>query len=91
LPVYIDAIPKADQVQRASRNARQLILQDHWTMARTAQPQFYEVVVVKNTLQTTLGRLPTMMEISDKFHRNMGASGLTSWLKCDFRSTFARW
>ena len=40
-------------------------------MARTAQPQCYEVVVVKNTLQTTLGRLPTQKEISAKFHRNI--------------------
>ena len=42
-----------------------------WTMARTAQPQCYDVVVVKNTLQRTLGRLPTRKEISDKFHRHI--------------------
>ena len=51
-------------------DARQLILQDHWTMARTAQQQFYEVVVVKNNLQRTLGRLPTRRETNDMFHRN---------------------
>ena len=58
-------------MQREARNARQLILRDHWTMARTAKQQCYEVVVVKNTLQTTFGRLPTRKEISDKFHRNI--------------------
>ena len=58
-------------MQWAAHNASQLILQDHWTMARTAQQQCYEVVVVKKTLQRTLGRLPTRKEISDKFHRHI--------------------
>ena len=40
-------------------------------MARTAQQQCYEVVVVKNTLQRTLGRLPTRQAISDMFYRNI--------------------
>ena len=71
MPVYIDVITKEEQVQWAAHNARQLILQDHWTMARTAQQQCYEVVVVKNTLQRTLGRVPTRKEISDMFHRNI--------------------
>ena len=71
VPVYIEVIPKEKQVQWEAHNARQLILQDHWAMARTAQQQCYEVVVAKNALQTTLGRLPTRQEISDKFHRNI--------------------
>ena len=71
VPVYIDVIPKEEQVQWEAHNARQLILQDHWTMARTAQQQCYEVVVVKNTLQTTLGLLPTRKEISDKFRKSI--------------------
>ena len=69
--VFIDAIPKEEHVQWETHNARQLILQDHWTMARSAQQQCYEVVVVKNTLPTTLGRLPTRKEISDKLRRNI--------------------
>jgi hypothetical protein len=40
-------------------------------MARTAQQQCYEVVVVKNALQTSLGRLPHKKETSEKFHRNI--------------------
>jgi hypothetical protein len=40
-------------------------------MARTAQQQCYEVVVVKNTLQTTLGPLPTRKDISGKSYRNI--------------------
>ena len=63
-------IPSEEQAQRAAHNARQLVLQDNWTMARTAQQQCYDVVVVKHTLQRTLGRLPTRKEISDTFHRH---------------------
>ena len=32
---------------------------------------YYDVVVVKNTLQTTLRRSPTRQEIRDKFHSNV--------------------
>ena len=49
VPIYIEVIPKEEQVQWKAHNARQVLLQDHWTMARTAQQQCYEVVVVKNT------------------------------------------
>ena len=49
----------------------QLSLQDHWTTARTAQQQCYEVVVVKNTVQKTAGRVPTRKDISNTFHRNV--------------------
>ena len=66
LPVYIDVILKEEHVQRAAHNARQIILQDHWTTARTAHQQCYEVVVAKNALQTKFGRLPTRKDISDK-------------------------
>ena len=71
VPIYIEVIPKEEQVQWKAHNARQVLLQDHWTMARTAQQQCYEVVVVKNALQTSLGRLPQKKEISEKFHRNI--------------------
>ena len=71
VPVYIDVTTKETHMQWAAHNARQLILQDHWTMARTAQQQCYDVVVVKTTLQRPLGRLPTRKEISDTFHRNI--------------------
>ena len=71
VPIYIEVIPKEEQVQWKAHNARQVLLQDHWTMARTAQQQCYEVVVVKNALQTSLGRLLQKKEISEKFHRNM--------------------
>ena len=40
-------------------------------MARTAQQQCYDVVVVRNALQTSLGRLPQKKDISEKFHRNI--------------------
>ena len=69
--VYIDVITKEEQVQWAAHNARQLILQYHWTMAQTAQQQCYEVGVAKNTLQRQMGRLPAMKDISDVFHRNI--------------------
>ena len=62
VPIYIEVIPKEDQVQWEAHNARQVLLQDHWTMARTAQQQCYEVVVVKNALQTSLGLLPQKKE-----------------------------
>ena len=71
MPVYIEVIPKDEQVQWEAHNARQLILQDPWTMERTAKQQCYEVLGVNNILQTTLGRLPTRKEISDKFPRNI--------------------
>jgi hypothetical protein len=71
VPVYIEVIAKEEQVQWEAYNARNLILQDHWTMARTAQQQCYEVIVVKNNLQTVLGSLPTRKEISHKFRRNV--------------------
>ena len=71
VPIYIEVIPKEEQVQWKAHNARHVLLQDHWTMARTAQQQCYEVVVVKNALQTSLGRLPQKKEISEKFHRNI--------------------
>ena len=71
VPVCIEVIPKEEQAQWEAHNVRQFILQDHWTMARTAKQQCYEAVVVKNALQTTLGRLPTRKEISDKFRRNI--------------------
>ena len=71
VPVYIDVIRKKERAQWEAHNARQLILQDHWAMARTAQQQCYAVVVAKNTLQTTLGRLPTRNEIGDKFQWNI--------------------
>ena len=35
VPVYIDVITQEEQVQWAAHNAKQLILQYHWTMART--------------------------------------------------------
>ena len=71
VPVFTYVITKEEQVQSAAHNARQIILQYYWTMARTAQQQCYEVVVVKNTLQRTLGRVPTKKEMSDMFHRNI--------------------
>ena len=71
VPVYIDVITKEEQVQWAAHNANKLILQDNWTTARTTQQQCYEVVVVNNTLQRTLGRVPTKKEINDMFHRNI--------------------
>ena len=71
VPVYIDVIAKEEQVQWEAFNARQLILQEHWTMARTAQQQCYEVVSIKNSLQKDLGRQPTRKEISDKFRHNV--------------------
>ena len=55
VPIYIELIPKEEQVQWKARNARQVLLQDHWAMARTAQQQCYEVVVANNRLQRTLG------------------------------------
>ncbi len=55
VPVYIDVITNEEQVQWAANNARQLIWQDHWTMARTAQQQCYEVVVVKERLAENIG------------------------------------
>ena len=67
VPVYIDVIPREDQVHWEAFNARQLILQEHWTMSRTAAQQCYEVVAVKISLQNDLGRQPTKKEISDKF------------------------
>ena len=68
VPVYIDVITKEEQVQWAAHNANQLTWQDYCTMARTTQQQCYEVVVVKNTLPRTLGRVPTRTEINDIFH-----------------------
>ena len=70
VPVYIDVFPKEEQVQLAAHNARQLIFQYHWIMALSAQQQCYDVVVVNNTLQKTLGRLPTRKEINGTFHWN---------------------
>ena len=58
-------------MQWAAHNAMQQLLQDHWSLSRTAQQQCYEVAVVKNALQTSLGRLPQKKEISEKFHRNI--------------------
>ena len=55
VPVYIDVISKEEQVQWAARNARELVLEGHWTMARTAQQQCYDVVVVKKNLAETIG------------------------------------
>ena len=54
VPIYIEVIPKEEQVHRQAHNARQVLLQDHWTMARTAQQQCYEVVV-KNTFADNIG------------------------------------
>ena len=87
VPVYIDVIPKEEQVQWEAQSARQLILQDYWTMARTAQQQCYEVVVVKNALQRTLGRVPTRKEISDMFHRNIK---LADGKQEDYRENFVK-
>ena len=71
VPAYIDVFPQEEEVQREAHNARQLILQGHWTMARTAQQQCYDVVVVNNTLQITMGRVPTRRDMSDMLHRNI--------------------
>ena len=70
VPVYIDVIPREEQVLWEAFNARQLTLQEHWTMSRTAAQQCYEVVAVKNGLQKDLGRQPTKKEISDKFRKS---------------------
>jgi hypothetical protein len=70
VPVYIDVIPREDQLQWEAFNARQLILQEHWTMSRTAAQQCYEVIAVQSSLQKDLGRQPTKKEISDKFRKN---------------------
>ena len=83
-PVFIDVIPKEEQVQRAAPNARQLIWQYHLTMA---QQQCYDVLVVKHTLQRTLGRLPTRKEISDKFHRHIK---LADGRQEDYSENFAK-
>ena len=71
VPVFIDVITKEEHVQWDAHNARQLILQDHWTTARPAQQQCYEVVVVKNALQTSLVRFPQKNKISEQIHRNI--------------------
>ena len=55
VPVYINVITKEEQVQWAAHYANQLILQDHWAMARTTQQQCYEVVVGKNTVAENIG------------------------------------
>ena len=70
VPVYIDVIPREDQLQWEAFNARQLILQEHWTMSRTAAQQCYEVIAVQSSLQKDLGRQPAKKEISDKFRKN---------------------
>ena len=40
-------------------------------MARKSQQLCYEVVVVNNTLQRTLGRLPTRKDVSGTINRNI--------------------
>ena len=87
VPVYIDVIAKEEQVQWEAFNARQLILQEHWSMARTAQQQCYEVVSIKNGLQKDLGRQPTRKEISDKFRHNVK---MAPGRKDDYSETFVR-
>ena len=87
VPVYIDVIAKEEQVQWEAFNARQLILQEHWTMARTAQQQCHEVVSIKNSLQKDLGRQPTRKEISDKFRHNVK---MAPGRKDDYSETFVR-
>ena len=87
VPVYIDVIPKEEKVQWEAFNARQAILQEHWTMARTAQQQCYEVVSVKNSLQKDLGRQPSKKEISDKFRQN---AKMAAGNKDDFSENFVK-
>ena len=70
VPVYIDVIPREEQLRWEAFNARQLVLQEHWTMSRTAAQQCYEVIAVQSSLQKDLGRQPTKKEISDKFRKN---------------------
>jgi hypothetical protein len=43
VPVYMDVIPREEQVRWEAFSARQLILQEHWTMPHTAAQQCYEV------------------------------------------------
>jgi hypothetical protein len=87
VPVYIDVIPREEQVHWEAFNARQLILQEHWTMSRTAAQQCYEVVAVKNSLQKDLGRLPTKREVSDKFRNN---AKLAAGRQEDFSENFVK-
>ena len=56
-------------------------------MARTAQQQCYEVVVVKNTLQRTLDRVPTSKDISEMLHRNIK---LTDGMQDDYIENFVQ-
>ena len=67
VPLYIGVV----QVQLQAYNARRVILQDNWSMARTAQQQCYEVVVFGPTLPLQLARQPQSKEISDKFCQNV--------------------